>query len=89
MSAYQQTVDIAADTSYPTDPQVELPFEPKQVLFVNEDNAATLFVSFDGKEDQGKLLAGNGVTFFQRARRIWLRRSGGGGTVPINVMAES
>ena len=88
MSAYQETFDIAADTAYPSSPQVEIPFEPRQVLIVNEDSAATLSFSYDGKDDQGRLLAGNGVTVFQRVRRLWLKRTGGGGAVLINVMAE-
>jgi len=85
MSVFQQTVNVFADTSYPADPQVVIPFEAKSVSIVNEDLDDNTWISFDGVNDHGHLIRGNGITYQQRVDKVWLRRGSGAATSPTNV----
>ncbi len=90
MSVYQQIVNVQATPSYPTVPQVVIPFEPKSISVQNENvaGAGDAFVSFDGINDQGHLIAGASIHFEQRVTRAWLRR-GSAGNTDVQVLAES
>lgn len=85
-------VDVSGTAAFPVDPQVTIPFEPRTVLVFNEDadQGDDAHVSFDGVGDHGRFFAGEGRTYEQRTRLIWLRR-GLVGSPPTNiqVVAES
>ena len=91
MSVFRQTVDLTGVTTFPTLPQVVSPFEPREIAVRNEESsAADIFLSFDGKEDHSRLSGGQGVTFTQRSKSVWLRRdSAGSPPTRVAVVVES
>lgn len=92
MSVHRGLVDVSGTAAYPGTPQVVVPFEPIQIAVVNQgpNSGDDIFLSFDGVTDHAQIFGGDGVTFFQRVKKVWLRR-GAVGTPPTNVqvIAES
>lgn len=91
MSVHMQQVDVGTVATYPSTPQVQIPFEPRRIAFLNEDSAEDAYASFDGVNDHLHLPATTAFQFeFQRVRNVWLRE-GAAGTSPttIQVVAES
>ena len=87
MSAHAQVVDVSGDAGYPATPQVVIPFVPKCISVLNEDVGTTddVYVSFDGVNDMGHLIAGATIEYtLQFVTKVWLRR-GAVGTPPTNV----
>lgn len=75
MSAYMIEVDVSAQATYPTQPQVIIPFSPKSVSVINMGtDADEFYMSYDGVNDVAHVLAHDAVDFSQDATRIWLRR---------------
>lgn len=84
MSVKMERIDVFGQTAFPTTPQIEWPFEPKEVSVFNEDDTDTVALSFDGQEDHGVLIARSAQTYRNRGLKVWLR-SVGAGTTPITV----
>ena len=65
MSVFQQVVDVSGTAAFPATPQVEIPFEPKSIVIVNNDPTPgdDVFLSFDGVEDHAQVFGADGVTF--------------------------
>lgn len=88
--------DLAAVTSYPTDPQVEITeFTPTSVSVVNEHASAPVYVSFDGSTDAGLLTPGKPSAGMQWGggagqMKLWFKRAAGTytGAITCSVMAE-
>lgn len=93
MSIHRQSVNVYNVTAFPTDPQVEIPFEPRSIMVINQDqDGDAVEISFDGVNVHARLLyqgPSSGLVFNQLARRVWLR-SVGAGTSPtdVEVIAE-
>lgn len=93
MSIHRQSVDVYNVTDFPSDPQVEIPFEPRSIMVINQDqDGDTIEVSFDGVTVHARMLyqgPSAGLVFNQPARRLWLR-SAAVGTSPtdVEVIAE-
>lgn len=93
MSAFEQIVDISGQAGFPATPQVVIPFEPRSLEILNEDitDGDAVFVSFDGKEDMGHILAGMSIRYQQRITKVWFRIDPATDSAPTNlqVVAES
>ena len=93
MSNRMQLVDLSAQATYPTDPQVNLPFDSK-LSVVNECATLTsvVFVSFNGVDDHARLTLATPTTAFgfqATRRKMWLRcPAPGAGAVIAQVVAE-
>jgi len=91
MSMFGANYDLAVTGSYPTVPQVVLPFTPNEVAFQNKSPVATMFVSFDGVADDIELVAGSiseGKVTRTRAMKFWLRALPAG-TPPVVMRVEA
>lgn len=84
MSVYEKIVDVSGTATYPTTPQVQLPFEPRIISVLNEGNSSNVYVSLDGQNDMGHLAPGVQIKYEQRCRHVWLRY-GTLGAPPQNV----
>lgn len=89
MSNYLSPVlDYTAVASYPTNPQVTIPFEPRVTNIQNESATGDVFISFDGINDHMHIVAGRTYsTTFTRLQKIWFR-SGTTGTTGLRIAAE-
>lgn len=87
MAQFSALVNVAGLAAYPPSPQVTVPFTPKAILIVDEHATEPVFVSFDGKEDHGRLTPGvlPAVEWHQRSPFVWLRPSSAGTASPVNV----
>ena len=93
MSAFSATIAVSA-ANYPLNPQVDLPWEPKQWAFVNLATIAAaedVRISWDGvndhlisRSDQPSKAIGEN----NRYKKVWLRVIGGG-PVSVDVMVGS
>jgi len=90
--------DLAAVTSYPTLPQVDLgnAFTPASVAIVNEHSVAPVYVSFDGVNDAGLLAPGYpsaGMEWKGDAgkTKVWFKRAAGTytGTITCSVFFDA
>lgn len=88
MSIFRQVVDVFGQAAYPASPQVTIPFEPREIAFINEDQDDDFFFSLNGADDHGHVFGGDGTTISQRVTRIWLRR-GDAGITPTNVAVSA
>lgn len=82
-----QTVDVSGAASYPTTPQVTVPFTPRELLVIVEDATDDVFVSFDGTNDAAHMVPGFGsqaLKFKEPGARVWFRR----GTVVAPTMVQ-
>lgn len=86
-------ISVATD-AYPTDPQVDLGFEPDFYSFFNESTTAADVVqfSFDGAITHGKLVPGTplaAMSWETKRRMVWFRLATAGAAVAVSVMAGS
>lgn len=93
MAAYSSVQSVATAT-YPSTPQVTISlFQPKRIMAQNFNAAAIVYVSFDGVNDHGALVADvkspmcQQEWWFQMAQKVWLRTAGGVAT-QVQVIAE-
>lgn len=93
MAAFSSLQSIATAT-YPSTPQVEIPFyQPKRVRAENFDAAAIVYVSFDGVNDHGALLddtlspLSSHEWMWQMPQKVWLRTEGAVAT-QVQIIAE-
>lgn len=84
MSVQMNRINVFGQPAYPTDPQIIIPFEPKEVSIFNEDDADTVAISFDGVNDHGVLIPRSTLTYNQNGQKVWLR-SVGAGSDPITA----
>ena len=88
--APQQVVSVAAAT-YPTDPQVNVPFEPDQFTFFNQAAAGSdVVISFDGVTDHGTLYGDTplaALNWSTKQRKVWFRQRVAGAAISALVMA--
>lgn len=93
MAAFSSLQSVATAT-YPSAAQVEIDvFQPKRIAVQNFDAAAVVYVSFDGVNDHGALLADTLSPMsqhewtWQLAQKVWLRTEAGVAT-QVQVVAE-
>lgn len=86
MSIHRQSVNVYNVTAFPSDPQVVVPFEPRSIMIINQDeDGDAIEFSFDGTNVHGRLVSSSpGIVLNQLAKRLWLR-SVLAGTSPTNV----
>jgi len=79
MAAFSSLQSVAT-ASYPSSPQVEISiYQPKRVVVQNFNAAAIVYVSFDGVNDHGALVADVKSPMcqfewnWQLAQKVWLR----------------
>ena len=90
MSVHMERINVFGSTSFPSLPQIEWPFEPREISVFNEDTADTIAISFDGQSDHTQLISRSAQTFSQRSRKVWLRSVGAGSDpTTVQVVAES
>lgn len=95
MSSFKSTVDVTAQTTYPTTPQVDLSslFEPNGwVVFAIGTGDAIVAYSLDGVNDHGNLKEGtakNPESWTGKERKVWLRKVSGNGTITVDVQAKN
>jgi len=88
-----ENIDISAQTTYPTTPQVLIEWDDNTSwLIINEATDVECYFSFDGQIDHGKLkpssYPGVGWETPEFYKKLWLRRAVVGGlTAKITVMA--
>jgi len=84
-----QVVSVTA-TSYNTEPDITIGFEPDSIMFTNRNTTAgdEIRISFDGSNDHGELVGGlvPALEFKTKRMKIWLKRIGAG-TSSVHVMA--
>lgn len=92
-----ESIDVSAQTTYPTNPQVVMGIHPGSVLFVNESADVRIYFSFDGKADHGVTVPSSPISSLEwtmdpsglEYSRIWLRRAVAGGvSAKVTVMAS-
>lgn len=93
MAALPEThVDVTAQSTYPTNPQISFPFIPDWLLFTNTANTAIVHISFDGKTDNAYInpvlspfmvWPGNAKNIVDR---IWIRRDAPGVSTAIVIV---
>lgn len=89
--APQQIVSVAS-TTYPTDPQVSLPFEPDHFTFFDRSttDGEDVLVSFDGVTNHGTLYANTplaALNWTTKQRKVWFKQRAAGGAISVLVMA--
>ena len=87
MAVERIAVDCGGVTTYPTNPQAVIPFSPKSITVISDDNDC--YVSLDGVNDHCHL-AGSGaaVKFDQHGKSVWLREGAANTHVNVQVIAE-
>jgi len=76
MANSMSIVDLSATTTYPTTPQVSLPFEAQMIVVNEGDGDAVVFVSFDGANDHAALRRSSptqAIAFQAKRKKCWLR----------------
>lgn len=89
-AVYCQTFDIHTQTSYPTNPQVDMTQGPSSVAVIVETSGAVVFVSFDGTNDAGRINSDvlASITWNDYpGHRVWLKVANDPGT-SINVTVQ-
>lgn len=94
MSAYSVLINVAnAAYGALSAPSVTIPFQPKTITIVNEDDVDSVDVSFDGVDTHATLVPAKpdaGMVFRQSVTRVWLKYTAvPAGTLNVRVMAES
>ncbi len=87
------TVSVTS-ASYPTDPQVDLGWEPDSLLIAVTNTTATnlIYVSFDGVKDDGLLRPGitGAVAWNAKRSQVWLRLGpAAANPTSVDVMAST
>ena len=85
MAAIPEThVNVTAQSSYPTDPQLTIPYIPDWLCFVDLSTTAIVHFSFDGKTDHGYINPAFYPMFIWPGERkfvidkVWIRRDAPG-----------
>lgn len=87
------TVSVTS-AAYPTDPQVDLGWEPDSLLIAVTNTVATnlIYVSFDGVKDDGLLRPGitGAVAWNSKRPQVWLRLGpAAANPTSVDVMAST
>lgn len=93
MSIHRQNVNVYNVTDFPTEPQVVIPFEPRSIMVVNQDeDGDAVEISFDGVTVHARLLntgPSAGLVLNQLSQRLWIRSVlAGTDTTNVEVIAE-
>lgn len=91
-----ESINVSAQTSYPVTPQAVTTIVPGSVLFINESADVTVYFSFDGVADHGKMIPNSsGAIAWEmdpvgaEYSRIWLKRAVAGGvTATVTIMIQ-
>lgn len=89
-TAATQVVSVST-TTYPTDPQYSVGFEPDQFTFYNQSvtDGEDVYVSFDGVENHG-ILRGNtplaALNWETKSRKVWFKQRTAGSAIAVDVM---
>lgn len=95
MANYFKDIDVTAQATFPTIPQVALQFEPTQKTVANfsTDSASTIDVSFDGINVHCTLKQGTALeayTWDGPIKNIWLKSNNvGTGSLIARVLANN
>lgn len=95
MSWAPYTPKTITGTTYTSDPDITLTFEPSEIVVVNQstDPLNTIYVSFDGRTDHILLIMATPLESFRagtRQTKIWFRRGTfSSGSAIVATMANS
>lgn len=88
----EKIVTVTSQATYPTDPQIVVPFVPDYYTFLDLSNSAIVHASFDGINDHVYLNPNvdPGAEREKKVQKVWLRRDTAGvDVVQIVVMANT